>query len=453
MEFISIGETCLTDAVLEKLHLKKESYPFGSSRSNIEYILQAIGEDFEHFIDPTVLVKQVNAVNQKVMVNTRYSSSEDIYHILSSSLYEFTHHDLDLIENRDSFSRKVERFRNILRSEKEVCFIYYNVISPNRDIVKIFSYLRSFLELLEKKYNKKSKCILWYQTISNAGRKVIINQDKDILSAEFVTPEKWLTDHNWDARGDMDLFGTFFSSSETANFLGETVTINAPSEEIKKANRIMINEKGKAELAYWENRKAVEQDLSKFNMHYVQFYTEHFGLGLEFYNDKKIIDIGCGPRGSLEWADMAAERYGLDPLAYSYLALGAGRQKMKYIASGSETIPFPDGYFDVLCSFNSLDHVDDLDRTIAEIGRVIKSGGTFLLLTDLNHDPTDCEPITFSFDIIEKFKPDFEVMEERHYEKKAGGMYQSIVQNIPYDHSDPTWRYGILSVRFRRRGV
>jgi len=55
------------------------------------------------------------------------------------------------------------------------------------------------------------------------------------------------------------------------------------------------------------------------------------------------LDIGCGPRGSLEWADMTKERYGLDPLANEYLKLGADKHKMKYVASGAEKIPFEDG--------------------------------------------------------------------------------------------------------------
>jgi len=35
-----------------------------------------------------------------------------------------------------------------------------------------------------------------------------------------------------------------------------------------------------------------------------------------------------------------------------------------------------------------------------------------------------------------------------HYEKKAGGMYESILENISYDHQDSTKRYGILSAMF-----
>jgi len=67
------------------------------------------------------------------------------------------------------------------------------------------------------------------------------------------------------------------------------------------------------ELYYWRQRKNAEGTLS--NAHYKDFYTIHFGLPESFYERKVILDIGCGPRGSLEWADMALRRIGLDPLA------------------------------------------------------------------------------------------------------------------------------------------
>jgi ubiquinone/menaquinone biosynthesis C-methylase UbiE len=41
---------------------------------------------------------------------------------------------------------------------------------------------------------------------------------------------------------------------------------------------------------------------------------------------------------------------------------------------GAGQIPFPDAYFDVVCSLNSLDHVDDFDKVAAEIIRVLAPG-------------------------------------------------------------------------------
>ncbi|MDP9194199.1 MAG: class I SAM-dependent methyltransferase [Acidobacteriota bacterium] len=211
----------------------------------------------------------------------------------------------------------------------------------------------------------------------------------------------------------------------------------------------MIWIKRAMELLYWVTTKMKDPQLS--SAHYVQFYTTHFGLDASFYSGKRILDIGCGPRGSLEWASNATERVGLDPLADSYLRLGASRHSMRYIAGHAENIPFPDGHFDVICSFNSLDHVDDLDRVIAEIPRVLKAGGLFLLLTDVNHSPTLTEPITYSWDILERFQPAFDLLDVRRYEKSKPGMYESIRAGVTYDDANPAKRYGILSAKLGRR--
>ena len=201
------------------------------------------------------------------------------------------------------------------------------------------------------------------------------------------------------------------------------------------------------EYYYWKFIKSEEKELSL--RHYTQFFTSHFNLEESYYKNKKILDIGCGPRGSLEWADIALERIGLDPLATKYLKLGADKHRMTYIEAPAENIPFEENHFDVVSSFNSLDHVDDIDQTIKEIKRVLCSGGIFLLITDLNHESTVTEPMTFSWDIVKKFSPEFEILEEKHYEKK-NGIYESIKENIMYDHSNLTPRAGVLSVKFRK---
>lgn len=200
------------------------------------------------------------------------------------------------------------------------------------------------------------------------------------------------------------------------------------------------------ELRFWKKQKRKQGDLS--NDVYEFFYTTHFGLDKNFYKNKKILDIGCGPSGSLEWADNAKMRVGLDPLADEYLKLGAKDHKMEYVSSGSENIPFEDQYFDVVCSFNSIDHVEDLEKTISEIKRVLKKGGSFLLITDVNHKATACEPQEFSWDFADVFLPEFNIEEMSRFEKNENGIYKSLKNRIPYDDSLKKNRYGILSVRY-----
>lgn len=218
------------------------------------------------------------------------------------------------------------------------------------------------------------------------------------------------------------------------------------------ALRTFLPEKFKErhELDYWRKRHR-EESGRLGNGHYERFYTTFFGLERAFYAGKRIVDIGCGPRGSLEWADMAAERVGVDSLANEYRRLGADRHKMTYVDAGAEAIPFPDGHFDVAFSFNSLDHVDDLGRAIGEIKRIVKPGGLFLLITEVNHDATATEQQSFTFDIVDRFAPEFALLDARRFEMSAAGIYQSLEQNRRYDDADPRRRDALLCAKFERR--
>jgi SAM-dependent methyltransferase len=185
---------------------------------------------------------------------------------------------------------------------------------------------------------------------------------------------------------------------------------------VGKCSTPRLQAKREEEFGYWEGRVAQEGTLG--NSHYEPYYTTCFGLDRSFYRGKAVLDIGCGPRGSLEWADEARERVGLDPLVYAYRKLGIDRHQMKYVEGGSEKIPFPDGYFDVVASINSFDHVDDLDRTIAEVIRVTAVGGLFLLTAEVHPHPSVTEPITLPWDVTSKFLPRMVVESETHYERE-----------------------------------
>lgn len=160
--------------------------------------------------------------------------------------------------------------------------------------------------------------------------------------------------------------------------------------------------KGDAEMRYWRGRHQAESGVLAHD-HYAWFYTGEFGLTLDDYAGKRVLDIGCGPRGSLEWATGAAERVGLDPLAEDYRSLGIDRHAMTYVESGAETIPFPDGYFDIVATFNSLDHVDNVAAAIREITRVSKTTGIALVIVEVNHPATPTEPHSLPWELFDQF--------------------------------------------------
>lgn len=213
--------------------------------------------------------------------------------------------------------------------------------------------------------------------------------------------------------------------------------------------RLGINTKSIYEFLYWKSRQMREGGVLKAGVYEV-VYTTNIGIDKQFYSGKKILDIGCGPRGSLEWADEAAERVGLDPLVDRYRELGIDQHKMTYVNAPSEAIPFPDEYFDVALSLNSLDHVDDLDQTAREIKRVLAQAGFFFVMVEIHPHPTIAEPITLSWDFLKKFQ--MQIIEEHHYEVNPDvpGVRGAMLSKVNFDHTNNQERSGVLIAKLQK---
>lgn len=155
------------------------------------------------------------------------------------------------------------------------------------------------------------------------------------------------------------------------------------------------------EMFFW--RKHLFRFKKFTHAHMKRSFTEAFGLDIQFYDNKDVLDIGCGPVGSLEWADNCKSRTGIDPLADNYVKLNGGRQKMTYVSAGAEKIPFPDQSFDVVSTFNALDHVENVEKAVSEAVRVTRVNGHLLLIVEIDHKATITEPHTLREDILDQF--------------------------------------------------
>jgi hypothetical protein len=105
----------------------------------------------------------------------------------------------------------------------------------------------------------------------------------------------------------------------------------------------------------------------------------------------------------------------------------------------------------VVCSINSLDHVDDVEASIAELARITAAGGAFLLSVEIGHEPTPAEPISLWFEILDDpgrwcdvvWRQAFE-MPAQHYVNDA---YH---EGVPF-RADAGRHPGVLVARLERR--
>jgi len=138
----------------------------------------------------------------------------------------------------------------------------------------------------------------------------------------------------------------------------------------------------------------------------------------EFFADKIVLEIGPGAVGFLE---QCGARLGIaiEPLAREFQKhnLLLPRANVVCLPVEAETMPLVDNFVDVVVSRNSLDHVEDPYRVIAEVHRILVPGGWFLLIVDIDHEATITEPHNFTRQILRRLLSHFETVRELEYEK------------------------------------
>lgn len=112
---------------------------------------------------------------------------------------------------------------------------------------------------------------------------------------------------------------------------------------------------------------------------------KRLGMARRFasWQGARVLDLGCGNGAyTLEMAREAAFVCGVDvePARLREFAQRAGRMPSVTMLQGvGEALPFPDRNFDVVFCIETLEHVTDERRTLAEIRRVLRPGGRLLL--------------------------------------------------------------------------
>src|SRR3984893_6124139 len=112
-------------------------------------------------------------------------------------------------------------------------------------------------------------------------------------------------------------------------------------------------------------------------MHFLRpSYMEELCLEPDCFTRKRVLEIGSGPLAPI-LQFTGCTRHCIDPPVNMYLAAGwpLFGYDAKFINSGGDALPYPDGYVDAVISVNALDHADDFERVASEMQRVSRRGG------------------------------------------------------------------------------
>ena len=141
-----------------------------------------------------------------------------------------------------------------------------------------------------------------------------------------------------------------------------------------------------------------------------------------FFEGKVVVEVGPGPVGFPD-ACPARISIGVDPLAERYARhdLLIPNTDAIYIDARAERIPLLSSSVDVVLLRNTLDYVEDPERSLAEARRLLAPGGTLIALFDVGHRPTPTQPNVLTVERMRAALPGMRFVRENYW-------------NVPFGH-------------------
>lgn len=205
--YVSFGENCLTDNILQRYKLKLITTPFSHARSNIEYIIQMESDHYNNFLNKEYLLYE-SLENKLVPRLKTYNIIQNDYNELHKNGFEFTHHDVIASEAiRLKFMERVKQLQR-LKQKKQFFILYHHRINQNTNKERLIDDLLKLKALYtNRKYTSEVICFTQTIITDYKNRKVDYTIKNGIHYFEFYTLDEWAGDNPqllW-ARNDEDL--------------------------------------------------------------------------------------------------------------------------------------------------------------------------------------------------------------------------------------------------------
>ena len=124
------------------------------------------------------------------------------------------------------------------------------------------------------------------------------------------------------------------------------------------------------------------------------------------WQGRDVLDLGCAGGFMAEALDARGARVtGIDPAEKAIAAARAHaaqeRRGIAYDVGVGEALPYAAASFDAVVCVDVLEHVQDLDRVLAEVARVLRPGGLFLFDTINRNRVARLATITLAEDLLQ----------------------------------------------------
>jgi SAM-dependent methyltransferase len=186
---------------------------------------------------------------------------------------------------------------------------------------------------------------------------------------------------------------------------------------------------------------------SYYHSVYRHYERQNPARKLNFYRDlvfrhvgckpARMLDVGCAFAKFLASLPQSWDRFGIDVSSFAIEEARRKHPELHLAAATLDSNPFP-GPFDVITSFDVIEHIESLDDVAAGIGNILKPGGLFVFVVPTYDGPLG--PVVHRLDRdpthIHKTHRRFWIeWASRHFDAVQWmGAYRMLLPHGPYIH-------------------
>jgi len=146
-----------------------------------------------------------------------------------------------------------------------------------------------------------------------------------------------------------------------------------------------------------------------------------YKLARSFVKGKRVLDIGCGEGYGADFlAESAQDVLGIDydKDVIDYAREKYHRQNLRFSVLDIKDLPGLDGEFDIICSFQNIEHIKDTAKLLNDITSLLSPKGIFICSTCNMKDASPNRNTPFNkFHVREYLAQEFKGLLEAHFAK------------------------------------
>ncbi len=182
-----------------------------------------------------------------------------------------------------------------------------------------------------------------------------------------------------------------------------------------------------------------------------EIWYEHYHRYLmvsELVTGKKVLDAACGEGyGSALLAGYADKVVGVDIDAKSiqHAKQRYHADNLKFVCANVLAIPIPDNSFDVVVSFETLEHLAEHEELLTEYRRLLKDDGILIISTPDKAEYSDKTGFNNEYHVKELYRHEFKALLDRSFTEQVWLgqklMFNSVIWQLDKTIDDFNWQY------------